>query len=113
MAPISLPSSPARQIATEESLDSDNRDFLSEEMNHSTTAEEIWSGNKSLATTVESVDTSVPASGAVWQLPSTEPVLNTEAADGEQPLSASGPPNGHHTRCSGHPQHPQEHPNVT
>ena len=31
VAPISLPSGPARQIATEESLDSNNSDFLSED----------------------------------------------------------------------------------
>ena len=33
--------------------------------------EEIWAGNKSWTHPVESVDTSVPTSGAVWQLPST------------------------------------------
>ena len=36
-----------------------------------------------------------------------------EAADGVQPLTASGTPSGHHTRCAGHPQCPQEHPSVT
>ena len=34
--------------------------------------EEMWSSSKSWTHPVESVDTSVPTSGAVWQLPSTD-----------------------------------------
>ena len=83
VAPTKSLPSPATQIATEESLDSEDSDSLGEDNdshNHSEgrDLEEIWSGNKSWTHPVESVDTSVPTSGAVWQLPSTEPVLKQQ-----------------------------------
>ena len=39
---------------------------------------EIWSGNKSWTHPVESVDTSVPTSGAVWQLPQLPSTADTQ-----------------------------------
>ena len=83
VAPTKSLPSPATQISTEESLDSEDSDSLGEDNdshNHSEgrDLEEIWSGNKSWTHPVESVDTSVPTSGAVWQLPSTEPVLKQQ-----------------------------------
>ena len=97
--------SPVTRINDTEVSDSDDSDTMVDENdgNHSpnsgpgTFSEEIWSGNKSWTHPVESVDTSVPTSGAVWQLPSTEqtaPVMKQMERSLSLPPAVESPASG-------------------